>query len=154
MGVVSFILRPPLPGQVPIGQDAGWAPEPVWALCSKENLLALDGTRTSARCYTDWAIPAPLLSTTGIQWTTSCTNNLWHGFLCFPIQENETNQYQVPLIHKQQTYEVANSLWLRATEYNSLYNTSGPNRRSLHIDLFSYLVKETFRNSGKLPLTA
>jgi hypothetical protein len=34
---------------VPIGQEAGWAPEPVWTQRIKENSLAPAGDRTSDR---------------------------------------------------------------------------------------------------------
>jgi hypothetical protein len=42
---------------VPIGQEAGWAPEPVWTQRLQENSSALAGDRTSvvqpvARHYT------------------------------------------------------------------------------------------------------
>jgi hypothetical protein len=48
---------------VPTGQEAGWAPEPVWTLWSWEESLAPVGNRIPAvqpvaHRYTDWAIPA------------------------------------------------------------------------------------------------
>jgi hypothetical protein len=54
---------PPLP----IGQEAGWAPEPVWTqrleeksscLCRRSN-LDRPVVQSVARHYTDWATPAP-----------------------------------------------------------------------------------------------
>jgi hypothetical protein len=64
VSVVSITPRPPLPlgkDPVPIVQEAGWAPEPVWI--GAEN-LAPPGfdPRTFqplAIRYTDYAIPAP-----------------------------------------------------------------------------------------------
>jgi hypothetical protein len=49
---------------VPIGQEAGWAPEMVWTLWSRDKSLTPAENRTpavqfSAHRYTDWAIPAP-----------------------------------------------------------------------------------------------
>jgi hypothetical protein len=49
---------------VPIGQEAGLAPEPFWTLWRREKFLDPAGERTSAfqpvdRRYTNWAIPAP-----------------------------------------------------------------------------------------------
>jgi hypothetical protein len=53
--------RPP----VPIVQEAGWAPEPVWTQRLKEKSSASVGDRTLivqsvVRHYTDWATPAPI----------------------------------------------------------------------------------------------
>jgi hypothetical protein len=45
-GVVSFTLRP-FCARVPIGQEAGWVPEPVWTLWRTENLAPV-GNRTAA----------------------------------------------------------------------------------------------------------
>jgi hypothetical protein len=50
---------------VPIGQEAGWAPESVWALWSKQKPLALDGdlipaVQPVAHRHTEWAIPAQI----------------------------------------------------------------------------------------------
>jgi hypothetical protein len=49
---------------VPIGQEAGWAPEPVWTQRLQEKSSASVGDRTLVvqsvvRHYTDWATPAP-----------------------------------------------------------------------------------------------
>jgi hypothetical protein len=58
-------LLPPGKGPpVPIVQEAGWAPEPVWTQRIEEKSFAPAGDRTSiaqsvARLYTDWATPAP-----------------------------------------------------------------------------------------------
>jgi hypothetical protein len=46
------------PGEEPTGQEAGWAPEPVWTLWRRETSLVLAGTKTPvvqpvARPYTD-----------------------------------------------------------------------------------------------------
>jgi hypothetical protein len=51
----QFHARAALP-PVPIGQDAGWAPEPVWTLWRREKSLAPAGNRAVypvARRYTD-----------------------------------------------------------------------------------------------------
>jgi hypothetical protein len=50
---------------VPTGQEAGWAPEPIWTLWSREKSLSPNGNRNQAlqpvaRQYTDRAIPAPV----------------------------------------------------------------------------------------------
>jgi hypothetical protein len=50
---------------VPIGLEAGWAPEPVWTVCRREKSSVLGGDRTLtihplARRYTDSAIPTPI----------------------------------------------------------------------------------------------
>jgi hypothetical protein len=67
--VVSITPRHALlPGKwprVPIGQEAGWAPEPVWTQGLEEKSSASVGDRTPfvqfvVRYYTDWATPAPL----------------------------------------------------------------------------------------------
>jgi hypothetical protein len=58
-----------LPGKgplVPIVQEAGWAPEPVWTQRLEEKFFASAGDRTPivqsvVRHYTDWATPAPKL---------------------------------------------------------------------------------------------
>jgi hypothetical protein len=65
--VVSITPRPPLL-PVPIGQEAGWAPELVWI--GAEN-LAPPGfdPRTFqpvASRYTDYAIPAPVIVFSGV----------------------------------------------------------------------------------------
>jgi hypothetical protein len=46
---------------VPIVQEAGWAPEPVWTQRLEEKSFAPAGDRTQSvvRHYTDWATPAP-----------------------------------------------------------------------------------------------
>jgi hypothetical protein len=44
---------------VPIVQEAGWAPEPVWTQRLEEKSFAPAGDRTSIRHYTAWANPAP-----------------------------------------------------------------------------------------------
>jgi hypothetical protein len=53
-------LLPP----VPIVQEAGWAPEPIWTQKIEEKSFASAGDRTPVvqpvvRHYTDWATPAP-----------------------------------------------------------------------------------------------
>jgi hypothetical protein len=50
--------------QVPIGQEAGWAPELVWTQRIEETSSASVGDRTPVvqsvvRHYTDWATPTP-----------------------------------------------------------------------------------------------
>jgi hypothetical protein len=50
---------------VPSGQEAGWAPEPVWTQWLEEKSSVSVGDRTLvvqfiASHYTDWATPAPL----------------------------------------------------------------------------------------------
>jgi hypothetical protein len=50
---------------VPIGQEAGWASEPVWTLWLEEILFASAGDRTPVvqsvvRHYIDWVNLAPL----------------------------------------------------------------------------------------------
>jgi hypothetical protein len=49
---------PPLP----VGLEAGWAPEPVWMLWNTEKSLDLQGIepQTVGRRYINWAIPAHL----------------------------------------------------------------------------------------------
>jgi hypothetical protein len=49
---------------VPIVQEAGWAPEPVWTQRSQKKSFAYAADRTpivqsALRHYTDWANPAP-----------------------------------------------------------------------------------------------
>jgi hypothetical protein len=76
--VVSFMPRPrwprrKKPPQVPIEQEAEWAPEPVCTLWRREKSLAPDGTWTptakpvgiSTELYLDWAttISYQILST-------------------------------------------------------------------------------------------
>jgi hypothetical protein len=46
---------------VPIGQEAGWAPEPVWTLWRRENSISLAGNRTPSS-----QSPVPIL--TEISW--------------------------------------------------------------------------------------
>jgi hypothetical protein len=47
MGVVSVTPRPRFtPWKVPIGQEAGWAPEPVWTQRLEEKSLASAGDQT------------------------------------------------------------------------------------------------------------
>jgi hypothetical protein len=58
------------PGKEPLvlfGHEAGWAPEPVWTLWSKEKYFGPSGNGTSAvqlvGCgCTDWAIPRTILT--------------------------------------------------------------------------------------------
>jgi hypothetical protein len=55
---------------VPIGQEAGWAPELVWAQRLKEKSSAFVRDQTPVvqsivSHYTDWATPAPNLLTNG-----------------------------------------------------------------------------------------
>jgi hypothetical protein len=58
-------LLPPGKGPpVPIGQEAGWAPEPVWTQRIEEKSFAPAGDRTQVvqpvvRHYIAWANPAP-----------------------------------------------------------------------------------------------
>jgi hypothetical protein len=49
---------------VPIGQETGWAPDPIWTLMSKEKSIATAQKRTPdvqlvARHYIDRVGPAP-----------------------------------------------------------------------------------------------
>jgi hypothetical protein len=49
---------------VPIVQEAGWAPEPVWTQRLEDKSSAFVGDRTLVvqsvvRQYTDWATPVP-----------------------------------------------------------------------------------------------
>jgi hypothetical protein len=59
-------LYPPGKGPpVPIGQEAGWAPEPVWTQRLEEKSSASAEDRTPVvqpvvRHYTEWATAAPL----------------------------------------------------------------------------------------------
>jgi hypothetical protein len=63
----AALLPPGKEPPVPIGQEAGWAPEPVWtqSLEEKSSYLCrgsnLDGpvVQSVAIHYTDWATPAP-----------------------------------------------------------------------------------------------
>jgi hypothetical protein len=60
---LSSVKEPP----VPIGQEAEWAPEPVWTQRLEEKSSASVGNRTLVvqsvvRHYTDWVTPAPNLS--------------------------------------------------------------------------------------------
>jgi hypothetical protein len=55
---------------VPIGEEAGWAPEPVWTTWRSENSCLHRDSNSDpyvvqpvASRYTDWATPAPLLFT-------------------------------------------------------------------------------------------
>jgi hypothetical protein len=62
-GVVSLTPRPRItPGKgppVPIVQEAGWAPEPVWTQRIEEKYVCLcRGSNQSVTHYTDWATPA------------------------------------------------------------------------------------------------
>jgi hypothetical protein len=69
MGVSGQRLARPrfTPGKgppVPIRQEAGWTPEPVWTQGLEEKSSAPVGDRTPivqpvVRHYTDWATPAP-----------------------------------------------------------------------------------------------
>jgi hypothetical protein len=54
---------------IPIGQEAGWPPDPVWMqrLEKKSSASVWDrtpGGQSVVRCYTDWATPAPTLQCT------------------------------------------------------------------------------------------
>jgi hypothetical protein len=59
---VPAALSPVKGPAVPILQEAGWAPEPVWTQRLEENSLASNLDRpmiqSLARHYTDWAITA------------------------------------------------------------------------------------------------
>jgi hypothetical protein len=51
---------------VPIGQEVGWTPEPVWTTWRRENSWPYQNSNSDpsadqpvASRYTDWAIPAP-----------------------------------------------------------------------------------------------
>jgi hypothetical protein len=51
---------------VPIEQKSGWVPEAVWMFSGKENLLLMPELKPQIfqpvpSCYTDYAIPAPVL---------------------------------------------------------------------------------------------
>jgi hypothetical protein len=68
---------------VPIGEDAGWAPEPAWTAWSIEKSLAPAGNRIPVvqyvGChYTDWAI------------------RLWIASLCSSLQPPVTSPLLVP----------------------------------------------------------
>jgi hypothetical protein len=59
-------LPPEKEPPVPVAQEAGWAPEPVWTQRLEEKYSASVGDRTPAvqsvvRHYTDWATPALLI---------------------------------------------------------------------------------------------
>jgi hypothetical protein len=59
-----------LPLSVPTGQEAGWAPEPVWTQGLEEISFAPVGDRTPivqpvVRHCTAWATAAPILVKTG-----------------------------------------------------------------------------------------
>jgi hypothetical protein len=43
---------------VPIAQNAGWAPDPVWTLCNREKYLAASESRTPAVQRNGWVTPA------------------------------------------------------------------------------------------------
>jgi hypothetical protein len=67
--VVSITPQPPLlPGKdpVPIVQEAGWAPEPVWLAAEYLAPLGFDPLTFQPVTirYTDYAIPAPHFVTT------------------------------------------------------------------------------------------
>jgi hypothetical protein len=58
---------------VPIGQEAGWAPEPVWTQRLEEKSSASVGEWTPVvqsvvRHYTDWATPAPAIKYTCLKY--------------------------------------------------------------------------------------
>jgi hypothetical protein len=63
------VLPPGKGPQVPIVQEAGWVPEPVWTQRIEEKSFAPGGDRTPyrpvvqpvVRHYTAWATPAPNL---------------------------------------------------------------------------------------------
>jgi hypothetical protein len=44
---VSIVLTPEKDSPVPIGQEAGWAPEPVWTLWKIENFPVSSENQTS-----------------------------------------------------------------------------------------------------------
>jgi hypothetical protein len=54
---------------VPIGQEAGWTPEPVWTTWRRENSCPHRDSNSDrsvvqpvASRYTDWAIPTPIVT--------------------------------------------------------------------------------------------
>jgi hypothetical protein len=70
--VVSITPRPPLPtgkDPVPIVQEAGWAPEPVWIGAEKLSPPGFDPRtfQPVASRYTDYSIPAALSATSGMK---------------------------------------------------------------------------------------
>jgi hypothetical protein len=91
--VVSITSRPRFtPGErtlVPIGQEAGWTPEPVWTQGLEEKSSASVGDRTPivqsvANHYSDWATQAPEFSVVQtrilrfklIKWSRHCSRLL------------------------------------------------------------------------------
>jgi hypothetical protein len=61
----SRALPPGKGPPVPIGQEAGWAPEPIWTQRPEEKSFASVGdqtpvTQSVVRHYTDWATLAPI----------------------------------------------------------------------------------------------
>jgi hypothetical protein len=83
--VVSFtslLLYPPGKEQpVPIGYEAGWAPEPVWTTGRRENSWPYRDSNSDpsvvqpvASLYTDCAIPAPFIFWGSNQ---NCINFIW-----------------------------------------------------------------------------
>jgi hypothetical protein len=66
-------LTPTEGSLVPIEFNAGWAPEPIRTLWSREKYLTLTGNRSpavqsEAGRYTDRAIPAPLVSSRSLNY--------------------------------------------------------------------------------------
>jgi hypothetical protein len=47
----------PLKKKVPVGQEAGWVPEPIWTRWQREKSLPLVGTKSQSSC------PQPTLYT-------------------------------------------------------------------------------------------
>jgi hypothetical protein len=72
----AALLPPRKVPLVPIWQEAGWAPEPVWTKRLEEKSFAFVGDRTPVvqslvRHYTDWAILDKIL--------TYIYNQIWHA---------------------------------------------------------------------------
>jgi hypothetical protein len=68
---------------VPILQEAGWAPEPVWTQMLEEKYFAPAGDRTPVvqpvvRHYTAWANPAPSIGLLQSVNMSSCGSDLLH----------------------------------------------------------------------------
>jgi hypothetical protein len=58
---------------VPIVEDAGWVPEPVWMLWSREKSRPSQEPTPAfhpvVRRYTDWTLLAPLVSVKSSDWS-------------------------------------------------------------------------------------